>query len=126
MAKPDLHQAAREIFDSALRSVDAHESVRRSVILDDTRLTVAGTQLDLTSYSAGVYAIAIGKAAVPMAVALAETLGRFLKGGLIAGPVAGQPLGRVLALPPRKLSTVWPSFAEQRFSSGRARILRTS
>lgn len=103
----DLHQAALKIFDSALQSVDAHESVRRTVMLNGTRLTVADTQLDLTLYSAGVYAIAIGKAAVPMAVALENALGKSLKAGVIAGPVAGQPFGRELALPPRKLSAVW-------------------
>ena len=107
MAHHDLYQAAREIFDSALQSVDAHESVRRTVMLNGTRLTVADTQLDLTDYSRGVYAIAIGKAAVPMAVALENALGKFLKAGVIAGPVAGQPFGRELAFPPRKLSTVW-------------------
>ena len=42
-----------------------------------------------------------------MAIALEDVLGKFLKGGLIAGPVAGQPLGREIALPPRKLTTVW-------------------
>lgn len=107
MAQQNLQQAAREIFASALRSVDAHESVRRAVVLDDTRLAVAEVKLDLTSYQAGVFGIAIGKAAVPMAAALEEALGKFLKGGVIAGPVAGQPLERVLALPPRKLTTVW-------------------
>ncbi|CAN5869135.1 hypothetical protein BH18ACI4_BH18ACI4_13870 [soil metagenome] len=107
MAEHDLHQAARKIFDSALRSVDAHESVRRTVVLDDTRLDVADVQLDLTSYQAGVYAIAIGKAAVPMAAALEDALGTYLRGGLIAGPVAGQPFGRELAFTPRKLTTVW-------------------
>ena len=107
MELAELHRESRQIFDSALWSVDAHESVRRTVVLNDTRLTVADMQLDLTSYQSGVYAIAIGKAALPMAVALEDSLGKYLKGGFIAGPLAGQPLGRGLALPPTKLTTAW-------------------
>jgi glycerate 2-kinase len=103
----DLHQAALEIFKSALRSVDAYESIKRSVSLSGTHLSLPDFQIDLTSYKSGVFAIAIGKAALPMAIALEDTLGKFLKRGLIAGPVAGQPLGRRLALLPGKLKTVW-------------------
>jgi hydroxypyruvate reductase len=105
--KIDLNRAAREIFDSALRSVDAYESIRRTVFLDGTRLSLADFQIDLTSYQSGIYAIAIGKAAVPMALALEYVLGKFLRAGLIAGPVAGQPLERRLALPPRKPTSIW-------------------
>jgi glycerate 2-kinase len=107
MYQTDLHQAARKIFDSALRRVDAREAVKRTVVRQDTLLAIADAQLDLTSYKSGVYAIAIGKAALPMALALEDALGKFLKGGVIAGPVADQPQGRELILTPRKLTTVW-------------------
>jgi hydroxypyruvate reductase len=103
----NLHQAAREIFDSALRSVDAYDSIKRSVSLVNTLLSLADFQIDLAAYKSGVHAIATGKAALPMAVALEDTLGKFLKRGLIAGPVAGQPLGQRLTLPPGKMKTVW-------------------
>ncbi|MCM3870741.1 MAG: DUF4147 domain-containing protein [Pyrinomonadaceae bacterium] len=103
----DLHQVGRKIFDSALRRVDARESVKRTVVLQDTLLSIADAQFDLTSYQSGVYAIAIGKAALPMAIALEDALGKLLKGGVIAGPVAGQPLGPELVLTPRRLATVW-------------------
>lgn len=108
MAQQNLHQAAREIFDIALRSVDAYESVQRTLVLNDKGLAVADVPLDLTSYQAGVYAIAIGKAAVPMATALEDALGKLLKGGVIAGPATGEPLGRGLLPSQRgKLTHVW-------------------
>ena len=102
-----LRQAAREIFLSGLRAADSREAVRRALTRDGSRLIVADVHLDLTSYESGVYAIAIGKAALPMAVALEDTLGEFLRSGFIAGPVATQPLLATLVLPPRKLTTAW-------------------
>jgi hydroxypyruvate reductase len=79
----DLKRVAREIFDAALVAVDAGEAVRRSVSVDKTRLVVGETSLELRS--SGVYVIAIGKAAVPMALALEQTLQDRISGGFIVG-----------------------------------------
>lgn len=85
MTEPiDLRSVAREIFQTALRHVDAGAAVRRAVFLDGERLTVAHHSIDLALRSK-VYAIAIGKAAHPMARALAQVLGNRLIGGVISG-----------------------------------------
>ncbi len=83
---PALHLAAREIFDEALRSVDANEAVRRAVRLERSCLKIVNTTLELANSRAGVYAVAIGKAARPMASALSEILGERLTAGVITAP----------------------------------------
>jgi glycerate 2-kinase len=83
-----LHRAAREIFNEALRSVDAKEAVRRAVSLDGSRLKLVKTTFDLTNHRAGIYSVALGKAALPMASALSEILGEHLTAGVIAAPKA--------------------------------------
>ena len=107
MDLPELRHAASEIFDSALRSVDSGEAVRRAVRLKGSRLAILDRSIDLASCSSGIYAVAIGKAALPMAMALEDVLGRHLREGLIAGPVADQPAGPTLAAPQRKYLTAW-------------------
>ncbi|HEX8845886.1 MAG TPA: DUF4147 domain-containing protein [Pyrinomonadaceae bacterium] len=82
-----LHRSAREIFDRALESLDAGAAVRRAVTLEGPRLKIFDTTLDLVEGRTGIYAIAIGKAALPMAAALTETLGERLTAGIIAAPV---------------------------------------
>ena len=69
MAK-DLHDVARAIFDHALGSVDPRPAVRSAV-----------EHLDLRS--SPIYAIAIGKAAVSMALGLEDALGEKLAAGVI-------------------------------------------
>jgi glycerate 2-kinase len=88
---PALHLAAREIFDEALSQVDAGESVRRAVQLEGSRLKIVNTTLDLANNRAGIYAIAIGKAARPMASALSEILCERLTAGVIAAPPTTLP-----------------------------------
>ena len=100
-----LRLAARDIFDETLLAVDAGEAVRRAVHWEGSQLTVQDATVDLGNRS--IYSIAIGKAALPMALALEDVIGeRFIR-GLIVGPIAGQPQGRDIALPPRKFSTRW-------------------
>src|SRR5438552_12608585 len=100
-----LRLAARDIFDETLRAVDAGEAVRRAVHLKGSQLTVQDATIELSNR--WIYSIAIGKAALPMALALEDAIGeRFIR-GLIVGPIAGQPQGRDIALPPRKFSTRW-------------------
>lgn len=87
----DLHtlkRAAREIFDRALGSVDAGRALRRAVRLEGSQLKLAGVNISLSSERAGVYSIAVGKAARPMAGALSEILGERLTAGVITAPAA--------------------------------------
>src|ERR1700687_822722 len=107
MDLPELRRAAFEIFDSALRSVDPGEAVCRALRLEGSLLSVEDNSFDLASGFSGVYALAIGKAALPMAVALEDVVGEHLREGLIAGPVANHPDRRTLAFPQRKFSTAW-------------------
>jgi hydroxypyruvate reductase len=85
-----LRLAAREIFDEALRSVDANMAVRRAVSLKDARLQLVNTTLDLTDARSGIYVVAAGKAARPMASALSEILEEHLTAGVITAPSTGQ------------------------------------
>ncbi len=81
-----LRQIARSIFDVALRKVDAGIAVKRAIQVDGSRLMICGRTIDLENSSSGVYALAIGKAAFPMASALNETLNGKLTSGLVVGP----------------------------------------
>ena len=86
MDLPALHLAAREIFDEALKSVDVNAAVRRAVRLEGFHLKLVNTTFDLADNRAGIYAVAIGKAARPMASALSEVLGERLTAGVITAP----------------------------------------
>ena len=79
-----LRQAAREIFNAALLSVDAREVVRQSIKLDQNEIRIVNTFLDGDTR---IYVIAIGKAAGPMANALNEILGNRIVRGVITAPV---------------------------------------
>ena len=81
----ELHKTAREIFYEALRSVDPRAAVRSAVRLENSRLTIVEPTFDLETQP-DIYAVAIGKAAPPMAHALQEILGERLTGGVISAP----------------------------------------
>src|SRR3989454_7153318 len=84
-----LRLAARDIFDETLRAVDAGEAVRRAVHLKGSQLTVQDSTMELSNR--WIYSTAIGKAALPMALALEDAIGeRFIR-GLIVGPVRTLP-----------------------------------
>jgi hydroxypyruvate reductase len=100
-----LRLTAREILDDALRAVDAGDAVRRVIRGEESWLEIRNETFDLTE--AGVYSVAVGKAASPMALALEDLLGEKLKAGVIAGPIARQPQYTTLAALPRKLTTRW-------------------
>ena len=80
-----LRRYAREIFDEALRTVDAAAAVRHAVRIAGSRLSVCEASFELSA-GAHVYSIAIGKAAPAMAVALEDVLGERLLQGVIAAP----------------------------------------
>jgi glycerate 2-kinase len=77
-----LRLAARAIFDEALRAVDAGTAVRRAVQFKGTTLSIG----DFNTSNRCIYAIAFGKAAPAMAVALDHILTGALTGGLLVDP----------------------------------------
>src|SRR5207248_4082024 len=80
-----LRLEAREIFEEALRAVDAGAAIRNAVRIEASSLTVRSSPVELTPQRP-IYSIAIGKAAVAMALALDEVLSDRLVAGIIAGP----------------------------------------
>lgn len=88
-----LRLVAREIFDEALRGVNADAAVRHGLRIDCSRLSVCEASFELSA-GARVYSIALGKAARTMAIALKEVLGDRLSEGVIAAPAgnAGQEI----------------------------------
>jgi glycerate 2-kinase len=81
-----FHRVAREIFSGTLKSVDAGDAVRRAVHLKGSQLQIVNTTFNLADHPRGVSAVAIGKAARPMAAALTEILGSNLTAGVITAP----------------------------------------
>ena len=80
---------ARRIFDAALAAVDPRPAVRRAVSLDGARLKILGDEFDTETYGAGVYCVALGKAARAMAAALEEVLGGKLRAGVLSATPHG-------------------------------------
>lgn len=103
----ELRRQAREIFAAALRSTDAREAVQRVVRLEKSLLTIGNSKIDRSNSRAAIYAVAIGKAAMSMAVGLDEALGGQIEGGFIIGQLSNQRLFGHLFSPPRKLRTPW-------------------
>jgi glycerate 2-kinase len=85
----ELRRAALEIFHAGLKGADAGEAVRRAVEWDGARLRLSQTAFELSGSGAGVYVIAVGKAAFTMATALDDILGPRIKDGLVVGPASG-------------------------------------
>ena len=87
-----LRMAAREIFDHALRGVDAAAAVRQAIHMDGSQLKVCDETIYIKNRK--IYSIAIGKAAIRMASALEDILGESLTGGLMAGKDQGNGIAR--------------------------------
>jgi hydroxypyruvate reductase len=83
-----LRLAAREIFNEALRAVDAGAAVRSTVQVEASRLIVCDNIIDLPIQQP-IYAIAVGKAGCAMASALSEILGERLTAGVISSNTRG-------------------------------------
>lgn len=105
----DLRRAAREIFETALKSADAGAAVRGPVRLEGSRLTIQETTFDLSARRARVYVIAMGKAALPMAIALDEILGDRIAGGVIVDPSLKQT-SHSLSSRINNLNSVWRAY----------------
>lgn len=87
-----LRLIAREIFDQALRAVDAATAVKNAIRIDGSRLSVYEASFELSGGSR-VYSVAIGKAATAMAVAIEDVLGDQLSEGVIAAPAGNAGVG---------------------------------
>jgi glycerate 2-kinase len=74
-------QAIARILAAAVNAADPAEALRRQVTRAGDVLNVAGERYDLNAFR-GVYLLAMGKAALPMAEALTALLGERLTGGL--------------------------------------------
>ena len=81
-----LRTAVREIFDEALHAVDAGDAVRRAVKTSKQGLSIA----EIPLHGRAIYAVAIGKAAWPMADAFEQVVGQSLIEGVLVGPSANQ------------------------------------
>lgn len=106
MTGDELRRAAREIYAAALERVDAHDAVRRAVRLDGSRLSICETTFELEKRGGGIYVLAIGKAAFPMAVALDEIVGEQITAGLIVAPEVLK-FSRELFAPTKKSAARW-------------------
>ncbi|HEV2912345.1 MAG TPA: DUF4147 domain-containing protein [Pyrinomonadaceae bacterium] len=98
----ELRRAALEIFEAALKSVDAADAVMGALRFAGSRLHVAETSFKLEDPAgrrAGVYVIAVGKAALPMARSLDAVLGERVTAGLVVGPPARPPRSPLRAEP---------------------------
>lgn len=82
MARRDLCQDSQALMRAALRAVDPEAAVHRHVHRSGQRLLVAGRRYDLQRYER-VFVIGAGKAAVPMATAVASLLGERLTEGVV-------------------------------------------
>jgi glycerate 2-kinase len=86
-----LRIAAREVFDKALKGVDAGGAVRRAVRPDGLSLKIGEATLSLAARQP-IYTIAMGKAALSMASGLDETIGARITAGLISGNAPGNSI----------------------------------
>ncbi|MEZ0397234.1 MAG: DUF4147 domain-containing protein [Anaerolineales bacterium] len=75
-------QAVARILAAAVNAVEPGAAVRRFALRTGQSLTVAGQSYDLASFRR-VCLLALGKAAAPMAAALADLLGERLTAGLV-------------------------------------------
>jgi glycerate 2-kinase len=88
---PNLRDIALEIFHRALAAIDVESVVRASVRSDADRLLIGANEIDLSRFKR-VVVIAVGKASVPMARAVEDSLGPQLAGGLVVtNAMTGRP-----------------------------------
>jgi glycerate 2-kinase len=78
-----LRNAALEIFEAALRAVDARAATQRAVSLEGPNLGILEKDF---SFSSPIYVVSIGKAALQMALGLNDALGEKIRHGIITAP----------------------------------------
>lgn len=81
-ADPERRQHILPVLEAALDAVDPVQATRQALQREDERLRVGDTIYNLARFRQ-VYLIGFGKAAVPMARAVAETLGPRLTEGML-------------------------------------------
>ncbi len=112
MREINLKDQARSIFAKALLALDAGAAVRKAVKLSGNfRLTIVDEGYKLTGNNAPVYAVAVGKAACPMAFALDEILGSKLTAGVVSGVLPEEFSTENPAQKGSTLSSKWRVFA---------------
>lgn len=110
----DLKEQARLIFAAALRAADAGAAVRASLkVSSDRRLIVGADIFELTDKNTPIYAVAIGKAAYPMALALDDILGDKLSLGVISSSVVEESATANQTEKTPTLSPQWRVFARR-------------
>lgn len=88
----DLRQLARRVFAETLADLDAGRAVRRAISFHEGRLKIFDAEFDARAARLDVYAVALGKAAGAMAVALDQILGDALREGVVSAPPLPAPL----------------------------------
>ncbi|MGD9562426.1 MAG: glycerate kinase [Pyrinomonadaceae bacterium] len=91
----DLARTARRIFDEALKTADPGNAVRETVRTEG-RFLFARNERNGIDLTRPLYAVAIGKAAYPMAAAFEKAIGTYLTAGVVSGTEnvpGGQDLG---------------------------------
>ncbi len=81
--------------------------MRRSIRLKGAQLGIAGKIFDPVNQPKEIYALAVGKAALPMAVALEDALGEKLTAGFLSGSVEVLSSSRTHNLSTKNLSNNW-------------------
>jgi glycerate 2-kinase len=71
---------AVEILNHAIRAVDPYSCVSRHITLEHQQIKIGQAVLSLQEFKR-VFLIGFGKAAVPMAKAMIDILGRFIDSG---------------------------------------------
>jgi glycerate 2-kinase len=79
-----LRHAALDILNQALRRVDVRAALRGAVRFEGDRLTVEDATFDIARYQ-GIYVVALGKAALPMATTIDQLMGDRISGGVMSG-----------------------------------------
>ena len=82
--KTNLYNGAPEIFGAALLAADPVHAVLRAIVLDNSKLRLHITEINIGTRP--VYVIALGKAATAMSVGLEEVLGDKLTAGIACSP----------------------------------------
>jgi hydroxypyruvate reductase len=92
-----------EVLAAAINSADGEEVIKNKVSRDADRLILAKTSYDLNEYKR-VFVIGAGKAAVPMAKAIFEVLGKRITAGIVI--TKDGYLGKNNTLPERPLTVI--------------------
>ena len=85
----DLRATAIDIFQHALRAVDAREAVRRAVSYDGSRLRIVDSEFTLNTRP--IYIVGIGKAALSMALGLNDVAATLIERAVISTAHSATP-----------------------------------